>query len=143
MRTQADIVQKIEKESDEKTGRDKLGKIRGMLVPFLDFEHSKPFRDPKLLKRDWNQAELTEEAIAEQVKSYLTYAVEMTKPKNAQDDRFPLLALQHFHALAWLVGKDELAESLLSPQGNGTPQYQQVCEAFGLDWEEHKGGHKA
>lgn len=124
-RTQEQIVERVRTQSQ----RDPFGMTGMDLLEWLDFEHAKEFLKPEVTAEQWAGREQPE-PIRDQMIKYMDFAWE--KANNCRGLSAGR-SLNHYNNWLWLLGEDQLAESMLKYEHYGKENLRRVCEFLGLD----------
>lgn len=135
VRTQEEIVSRINSVCE--LGNDPFGFECSEYVPYLDFEHAKPFLKEDTTPDDWKNCP-SEKSPVDCIREYMTFAFE-----KAWDERgiSANRSIQHFIAWAWLSGDDELHRMIEEEYASGYDDYgkpilRMICQHFAWDSKE-------
>lgn len=125
LRTQDEIVTKL------KGSNSFFGFDSEVLVPYLDFEHAKPFLKPEASAETWPGKYPSREEVLAEAKKYME---EIGWPK-VEDHRgiSANRTIEKMEAWIWMLGEDELLRRVTEvdyPQ-YGAPKLKVICEHFG------------
>lgn len=132
MRKPEEIVARIEKKQKEM-----LNFEPEVLMPYLKYEHAKPFLKEETTKEDWEKdlPQYTKKVILHEAKAYMA---EYGWPKcEGHRGISASRTLQKMEAWAWLLAEDELVQQIeemmrTSYAQYGAPVLKAICEHF--DW---------
>jgi hypothetical protein len=131
MRTHEEIVARIK---DSESQASLFNFEPDVLLPFLDFEHVKPFLKPEVTEELWNKDFIpaTEEAILSQAKDYMasTGWDKVINHRGLSANR----TIQKMAAWMWLMGNNALVamcdDDMKYPM-YGAPILAAICECYG------------
>jgi hypothetical protein len=124
MRTEQEIKDKYEKWKGE------FFAFRGGdILEALPLEVAKPYLRADF-DREWRQLK-TDDDVRAQILDYLPFAWGKANKCRALS---ALRSLSHFSAWLWLLGEDELSESIMEYTLYGKPELVKISEKFGFDW---------
>lgn len=134
MRTQEEIVKRIE----DRKSDDVFGFETSDYIPYLDFEHAKPFLKDGVSEEEWKDSVSDYPAPRDKMIEYMSFAF-----GKAHDQRgiSASRSISHMRAWGWLDGDelgneiDSIAESMFEPYG--LPVLRRICELIGIDRKEH------
>ncbi len=132
-RTQEQIVERV-KTNDR---RDPLGFALADLVEWLDFQHASQFLQPGVTAEIWNDREKPQ-PVREQMIAYMPFAWEKA---NGCRGISASRSMTHYAAWLWLIGEDELSNSLEHYDCYGKDNLVRICEFLGLDpkqWDDSR-----
>jgi len=133
MRTQEEIVTRFH----ERRKGDLLGFEIHEYLPYLDYEHAKPFLKKGVESKDWGQEKA---APVEKIKDYMSFAWEKANGcRGISAGR----SLQHMVAWLWLDGQDKFLKEwhdLEDYEYYGKPQLVAICQLYGINWKQLDDG---
>jgi len=132
MRTQKEIVKRFH----ERKGKDPFVFEVNEYIPYLDYDHAKPFLKKDVKLKDWKQEKMTP---AEKIKDYIPFAFE--KANNCRGISAGR-SIMHMVAWLWLDGQDEflLNNNIEDYEYYGKPQLIKICDLYGIDWKKYDDG---
>lgn len=131
MKTQEEIAKRLEAIKEE----DIFGFESDCLIPYLDFQHAKPYLKPEVTEGDWHIEPMTP---AEEIKDYMPFAWD--KANNCRGLSAGR-SIEHMVAWLWLDGKDELISKMESEyEFYGKPCLVLICQEYGIDWRKLDDG---
>lgn len=133
MRTQEEILKRFY----ERRKGDLLGFETDEYLPYLDYEHVKPFLKKGTEEKDWKQEKMTP---VEKIKDYMQFAW-----GKANDCRGISAgrSLKHMLAWLWLDGQDRFLKKwndLEDYECYGKPELTAICELYGINWKQWDDG---
>jgi hypothetical protein len=136
VRTQDQIVARLRTEN----ARDYFGWASGDLLEWLDFERAKEFLKEGVTEEQWNESRKDQKPVRQQAIDYMPFAWE-----KANDERGLSAgrSMNHYCNWLWLMGEDELAQSMLTYQYYGKENLIRVCEFLGLDHKQWDDGERS
>ncbi len=132
MRTQDEIVEHI------RANEGLLDFTASALVPYLDFEHAKPWLKEDVTADQWKPTPLDRETVLAEMREYMEFAwgkVEDHRGISASR------SVDKMGAWVWLLGDDEvLADFKATGYPNyGAPKLAVVCRAYGFPIPDDEG----
>jgi hypothetical protein len=127
MRTQDEIVARFMLRKD----LDLLGFETGEYLLALDFEHAKPFIDPRATPERWKDVIFSgDESVLERMRSYVDFAYEKI---NDERGISAVRSISHYIAWLWLVGNDALCNWVESAEYTdyGRAIMDRICAEYG------------
>jgi hypothetical protein len=134
IRTQKQIVERIRTNGS----RDPLGMTTSDLLEWLDFSHAKEFLKSDATVESWDSLEKPK-PVREQMVEYMPFAWE--KANNCRGLSAGR-SMSHYSNWLWLIGKDELADSLIDYEFYGKDELVRICEFLGLDAKQWDDGRR-
>ncbi|NMC34574.1 MAG: hypothetical protein GYA36_19300 [Veillonellaceae bacterium] len=129
MRTQDEIVKKI-RESESLFGFEKE-----VWLPFLDYEHAKPFLKPESTKEMWENVAAEDAVVLEQMRDYAAFGWEkIWDHRGISASR----TIEKMKAWLWLLGTPEADELIKFADADenypqyGAPILAKICRAYGF-----------
>lgn len=132
MRTQEEIVKRFH----ERKANDMLGFEVNEYIPYLDYEHAKPFLKKDVGEEEWKQEKMTP---VEKIKDYMKFAWEKANDcRGISAGR----SISHMIAWLWLDGQDKFLEENNTEEYEyyGKPQLVKICELYKIDWKQWDDG---
>jgi len=128
MRTMDEIVARI----NEVKERDWLGTEVGDMLPYLDFEHARPYLKADTKAEAWDVPERGATSPLDEIRDYMPFAFEKaTGHRGISASR----SISHMRAWSWLAGDDAALaicdDESLYPN-YGMPILLRLCEHFGI-----------
>jgi hypothetical protein len=130
MRTQEEIVAMVESKKNEV-----LDFTNEVLVPYLDFEHAKPYLKPEVVAKEGAEAEWNstlEENLKTAMNDFREYAGFAWDKARDHRGLSAGRSVDKLTAWAWFFGKDDVVNraSAASHRNYGCPKLKIICEAF-------------
>lgn len=126
MKTQKEIVEKIEAEKDG----DFFGFFTNDLMSYLDFEHVKPYLKEGVTEDQWEPEKLDRESILAKMHNYMEFAWEKANNfRGLSAGR----SIDHYRAWIFLLGDENKFKSLPDYQYYGKDKLVEICEEYGWD----------
>lgn len=126
MRTQAEIVTKIEGSSDF------LGFDRDVYIGFLDYEHVRKFLKEGVTREEWDDArtELNRESILASMREYMDFAWGKVRDHRCISAS---RSVDKMRAWAWLLGDEQLLAEIEAAEytNYGAPKLAAICYYMG------------
>jgi len=128
--TQQEIVDRFNARKDG----DMFGFEVSEYVPFLDFEHARPFLKAVVTAEEWEKCRkpATRGAVVAVMLDYMPFAWEKA---NDQRGLSAGRSIAHYVAWLWLAGERDLAWEIEEYTDYGRPQLRKICARFGWDAE--------
>lgn len=131
MRTQDEIVNRI----NERTKEDILDFETGVYIPFLDFEHAKPFLLKGITNEQWVRIYIvnSKENILSEMLGYMPFAWEKANDcRGISANR----SISHFEAWLWLMDDGFLDEfNAIEYEHYGKEKLKAICDKYGWDYK--------
>lgn len=132
-RTQEEIIKRF----NERKGDDLFGFETDEYLPYLDYEHAKPFLKEGAKERDYEQEKMTP---IRKIKDYMSFAWgKANSCRGISAGR----SLSYMVAWLWLDGQDEFLKKwndLRDYEYYGKPQLIAICELYKIDWKQYDDG---
>jgi len=130
VRTQKEILNKIEQLSN--SSQDFFGFMRSDLVGYLTFKNARPFLNPEVTAKQWDQKPQTYEDIRKEMIDYMGFAWE--KANNCRGIS-AARSMNHYTIWIWLLGDSAVAEmgDLGDYQYYGKDNLVKLCNFLGID----------
>lgn len=132
MRTQDEIRAKFD-ELCKQGSEDFFGFMREDLIVALEFEHAKEHLKKELTKEEWDaygERLRTDTDVIAKMRDYMDFAWEKANDKRGLSAG---RTMQHYQVWLWLIGQDELSDSLRSYTAYGKPHLVRICQFLDLD----------
>lgn len=134
MRSQQEIVDKIK----EVEGDDLIDFKADFLLHYLEFEHAKPWLMEGASKILWgNPMPSDDQSILEEMENYMEFAWDKANNfKGISAAR----SISHYEIWMWLIGDEEIFDTLPDYEYYGKPILKAICEHYGWDYSKWDDG---
>lgn len=112
-----------------RSGRDFFGWANADLLEWLDFDHAKEFLRPEVTAEEWGKRDAPK-PVWNQMVDYMPFAWD--KANNCRGLSAGR-SMDHYSNWLWLIGEDQLSESLSDYEYYGKDNLVRICEFLGLD----------
>lgn len=132
LRTQDEIIERIQNIQRGESGADYLGFRREVLVDALDFEHARPWLTADTTAEQWGTTP-TYDAVHQKAVEYYQFALQKIKNHRGISANRSVDKLTEF---AWLLKRDDVVSTMQSTayEQYGAPIVKAFAAGLGLPW---------